>query len=238
MRAYSYTGNALSNIAHIDDGGDATGVTVGPDGTVFLANSLDGLRAYSFNGNFFSNTAHIYDDGGALGVAAGPDGTVFLANSYDGLRAYSYDGASFTNTDHINNGGNASDVAVGSGGTVFLANWADGLRAYRYGPATGIDDPVEPVPANYLLGQNYPNPFNPETVIAYQLSGVSNVTLEIYNLLGEKIATLVNARQSAGAYRVVWNGRNHAGRAVAAGIYLYRLRAGKMVATRKMILVK
>ncbi|MCB0311882.1 MAG: T9SS type A sorting domain-containing protein, partial [Calditrichaeota bacterium] len=79
---------------------------------------------------------------------------------------------------------------------------------------------------------------NPTTVISYQLSVFSDVRLEIYNLLGEKITTLVDARQNAGQYRVQWNGRDQVGRRASSGVYLYRLSAGDFVQTRKMILLK
>lgn len=186
----------------------------------------------------FTQTAHNTHYGDATSLAVGSGGTVFMANRSGGLRVYRFNGTSFTNTAHIDDGGWAYGVALGSAGTVFLAIGEEGLVAYAYDPITALGDNVGPVPANYALLQNYPNPFNPETVIRYQLPVVSDVTLEIYNLLGKKIATLVNARQNAGQYRVAWDGRDAAGTPVAAGIYLYRLRAGNVLQTRKMILVK
>ncbi|HNT67144.1 MAG TPA: FlgD immunoglobulin-like domain containing protein, partial [bacterium] len=72
------------------DGGNAYGVAVGSDGTVFLANTDDGLRAYTYDGSSFTNTAHIDDGGTAYSVALGPDGTVFLANGNEGMFAYTY----------------------------------------------------------------------------------------------------------------------------------------------------
>ena len=91
---------------------------------------------------------------------------------------------------------------------------------------------------DFRLAQNYPNPFNPSTVISYQLSGISEVRLAIYNLLGEKIATLVDARQNAGNHQVQWNGRDQSGQQVSSGIYLYRLEAEGGARSRKMILLR
>ena len=90
----------------------------------------------------------------------------------------------------------------------------------------------------FTLSQNYPNPFNPSTRIAYVLPTTSHVTLKIYNLLGQEVRTLVNARQAPGAQSVVWDGRDHAGRPVSSGIYIYQLRAGREVQSRKMLLVR
>jgi len=83
------------------------------------------------------------------------------------------------------------------------------------------------------LEQNYPNPFNPSTTIRYQLPVASEVKLEVYDVLGKKIATLVNERQSAGSYQVVWNASG-----LSSGTYFYRLQAGTFTQTKKMILVK
>jgi hypothetical protein len=94
-------------------------------------------------------------------------------------------------------------------------------------------------PTRYELFQNYPNPFNPETTIRYSLPKRATVTLEIYNLLGQRVRTLVDHQsQDADFYVVHWDGRNEAGAPVASGVYITYLRAGSFVASRKMILMK
>ena len=103
---------------------------------------------------------------------------------------------------------------------------------------TGIYDSIKEIPKEFSLNQNYPNPFNPTTVISYHLSAVSDVELTIYNQLGQRIKTLVKERQHAGAYQIEWDGRDHVGKQVASGVYLYRLKAGSFVETRKMVLLR
>lgn len=93
-------------------------------------------------------------------------------------------------------------------------------------------------PLEFALHQNFPNPFNPETVIPYQLAKRAPVLLEIYNILGQRVATLVNEVQKAGRYSLAWNGRDKGGNRVASGIYIYRLKAGTYVETRKMVLTR
>ena len=88
------------------------------------------------------------------------------------------------------------------------------------------------------LGANYPNPFNPETQIAYTLSETGPVELAIYNVLGQRVRTLVQEVQAAGRYQVVWNGRNDSGVSVASGIYLYRLSSAQGVQVRRLLLLK
>ncbi|UCF65211.1 MAG: T9SS type A sorting domain-containing protein, partial [bacterium] len=89
------------------------------------------------------------------------------------------------------------------------------------------------VPEEYYVAQNYPNPFNPSTTIKFDLPNMSDVTLKIFNILGEEITTLVSDRLSAGSYSYDWDASNLAG-----GVYLYRLQAGQYVETRKMVLLR
>ncbi|MFQ5638916.1 MAG: T9SS type A sorting domain-containing protein [bacterium] len=93
-------------------------------------------------------------------------------------------------------------------------------------------------PQSYSLSQNYPNPFNPETTIKYQLLKVSQVKLEIFNLVGQRVTPLVDKEQLAGFYSVQWNGKDRSGRSVASGIYLYQLKAEDFVKVRKLTLLR
>jgi endonuclease/exonuclease/phosphatase family metal-dependent hydrolase/uncharacterized protein YdeI (BOF family) len=88
-------------------------------------------------------------------------------------------------------------------------------------------------PTAFALEQNYPNPFNPTTTISYALASPSEVKLEVFDVLGRTVATLVNSRQAAGTYSVNFNASR-----LSSGIYFYRLQAGAFVATKKMLLVK
>ncbi len=94
------------------------------------------------------------------------------------------------------------------------------------------------VPVNYALAQNYPNPFNPSTTIHYELPSAAAVRLEVFNIIGQKVATLVDETQSAGKWSVRWDAKNDFGKNVASGIYLYRLSTPNVLLTRKMILLK
>ena len=102
---------------------------------------------------------------------------------------------------------------------------------------TGIGD-VASLPTTFDISQNYPNPFNPTTTIKYQLPQVSDVRLQIYNVLGQRVRTLVNARVEAGYHQVVWDGLNEQGSAVASGVYIYRFEAGDYQKTMKLMLLK
>lgn len=88
-----------------------------------------------------------------------------------------------------------------------------------------------------LLG-NYPNPFNPETTISYTLREVGHVTIDIFNVKGQKVKSLVNENKNQGKHTLVWNGRDDKDRSLASGIYLYKMKNGKFSSTKKMILMK
>ncbi len=92
-------------------------------------------------------------------------------------------------------------------------------------------------PPGFTLGPNYPNPFNPSTVIPYHLPASGFVRLEVFNLLGQRIATLVDGARSAGSHAAVWDATDASGRSVGAGVYIYRLTAGAATATGRMVLV-
>ena len=92
-------------------------------------------------------------------------------------------------------------------------------------------------PQGFALLQNYPNPFNPSTIIPYQLPAPTHVRLEVFNVLGQHVATLVDREQPAGWHTATWQGTDAAGRAVAAGLYLYRIRGTGPSQTRRMVLV-
>ena len=93
------------------------------------------------------------------------------------------------------------------------------------------------LPARFALGPNYPNPFNPSTIIPYQLPVAGHVRLEVFNLLGQRIATLVDEERSAGMHTATWHAVDRSGRAVAAGMYIYRMTVGEERQTGRMVLI-
>ncbi|UCF04730.1 MAG: T9SS type A sorting domain-containing protein [bacterium] len=94
------------------------------------------------------------------------------------------------------------------------------------------------MPAGFNLYQNHPNPFNPITNIIYELPIDCHVNLEIYNIIGQNITTVVNEYQEAGRKIACWNGMNENGMKVSSGVYCYRLDAGAFTATKKMVLMR
>jgi len=101
-----------------------------------------------------------------------------------------------------------------------------------------VDELIDVTPTEYALHENYPNPFNPTTTLRFDLPEVSDVTLTIYNMLGQKVRTFDYQNTSAGYHSVKWNATNDYGDPVGAGMYLYQLRANQFVKTKKMVLLK
>ena len=103
---------------------------------------------------------------------------------------------------------------------------------------TSVAEESEVLPTVYELSQNYPNPFNPETTIKFSLAESQYVSIKIYNMLGQEVRTLMNEQRNQGSYNVLWNGKDNNGNQVSSGTYIYRIRAGEFVSTKKMVLLK
>ncbi len=166
-------------------------------------------------------------DFSSLNITTNLDFIVFM--EYDGTNQPVY------GFDPVDNG-RAWDYDPAAGG------WAQWNETYFMravvAVASGIEMELGAVPTNYALDQNYPNPFNPETTIKYQLPKAGQVKLTVFNMLGQKVRTLVNDSQVAGYYQVKWDGHTEAGQQVSSGVYYYRIEADGFVKTHKMLLLK
>ncbi len=118
------------------------------------------------------------------------------------------------------------NAEVNDGGTI----WLDNVTVTK---VMGTNSEDNSKPLKFSLEQNYPNPFNPSTRINYSIPNTAHVTLDVFNMLGQKVATLVDTRQQAGNLSVTFDARN-----LASGIYIYRIQAGSFVQTKRMTLIK
>jgi hypothetical protein len=119
---------------------------------------------------------------------------------------------------------NEIELVSGTGGAA-IVNRAGGQAAQT--------ETIGSVPTRFALHQNYPNPFNPTTVIRYELPSNAVVKVQVFDVLGRVLATLVNERREAGIYEAMFNASG-----LSSGTYFYRLQAGSFVETKKMVLVK
>jgi ligand-binding sensor domain-containing protein len=136
---------------------------------------------------------------------------------------------------------NVMSLSADEKGNLWIGTSGGGLAVYREG---GVIVNIEKDEFNnypikqFELQQNYPNPFNPQTTIRYNLIKNEKVTIEIYNICGQKIKTLVDQQKSAGKHSVVWDGKDAENRKLPSGVYFYRCITGASSITKKLVLVK
>ncbi len=191
-----------------------------------------GAHRYDFSSSFMRNRGNVY-------VYSGMNGSLIqeLKSSAMEQRGIAVRGLGDIDGD------NNPDFAIGA---IWVNKVGDPSSQYRGAVSvykcpfeTDVADLIDnSLPDDFKLDQNYPNPFNPETVLEYSLASGSEVQLEIYNVVGQKVRTLVSETASAGTYRIVWDGRNDADQRVSTGMYLYRLSVDGFVKTKKMLLLK
>ena len=120
---------------------------------------------------------------------------------------------------------------IASGGAVY---WEDSFAL----TIEALNISHDNIPARYSLGEAFPNPFNPATNISYELPKNEFVSINIYNLMGRHIKSLINMNQNPGYKTVEWNATNDSNQPVSAGMYIYTIQAGSFMDTKKMVLLK
>ncbi len=190
-------------------------VTISPDSVHYISSPIDFIFEYIYHSHSLVDSIMLADN--QAKAISGWDGTGTVpASYYDALWLKS---KSFTQDQF-----QRATVATAS---LWYTAW---LNA---GLSTDVGDNIPEVPDNISLSQNYPNPFNPTTFINYQLTIDNFVSLRIYNITGQEVATLVNQYQSPGEYSVAWNAEG-----CSSGVYFYRLSAGSFRQYKKMILLR
>ena len=206
-------------------------------------NSTGGTNLFA--GTYFGNGVYLSTDNGTSWTAvnngltnsnvralAVSDTNLFAGTDGGGFFHSTNNGTSWTsfNTGLTNNVVNALLVS----GTYLFAGTNDGVwRLPLSEIITSVEDQNNGIPSQFILEQNYPNPFNPSTTIRYSIPASEFVTLNVYDVLGNEVATLVDEYRPAGSYEVNFNASQ-----LSSGIYFYKLQAGSFVETKKMILLR
>ncbi|MCC6398708.1 MAG: T9SS type A sorting domain-containing protein [Bacteroidetes bacterium] len=162
---------------------------------------------------------------------------VMLMSRTEGSRVYVDMAIMGSDVEALNGEGEVLVLRFDGKSTVVVTK-ADCRTSVNTAIATEIKDAPVAIPTSFGLSQNYPNPFNPSTVLEYQVPTPAQVEISVYNLLGEKVATLVNEVKEPGYHSITWNATGANGQTVATGIYFYRMHAGDFVSTKRMLLVK
>ena len=214
-------------------------------GRLYVVGSNGNLYAFNKNGQKFwtIGCGHNVVDGAPI---LGKDGTIYLkcvTASGPYLRAYQPDNGmqlweiSGTLEEGGDGWGPESQPVIGSDGNIYIGH-SRGLYVIGTNDVNVEHSSITHNPVTFRLFQNYPNPFNPETTIQYSIPKKSDVTLEIFNLKGQKIKTLVSKTQQAGSYSIVWDSRTEQGTICPSGLYLYKITAGEFIDVKKIMLVK
>ena len=209
---------------------------VGSDGSIYAPSSGRIIRLDPTTGQKLDSTAVLANpELFQLRPSASANGVIYATTGESNIYAYTLDLQELW-TDNIANV-NTSGVAIGLNGLIAVAG-SNKIKVYTAGNPVSVED--EQNPDGFELSQNYPNPFNPSTAIRYTipsvtLSGVEGVlvTLKIYDVLGNEVATLVSEEQTAGTYEVEFSADG-----LASGMYLYTLQTDSYIETKKMILMK
>ena len=239
--------------AIVDGDGDATHLVDSTETTVIATGYSHGASATAgfgvfVGGNHTGTDIHKFDltTGGSPSNPADWTASSYgFDNSLSGFVAKISSGFDF-------DGDGAKEVALaymsvadslqvidGTDTTMVLNTGAFGVRVAEWDPTLSIRDIVLIMPDDYKLAQNYPNPFNPTTKINYYLPVNNNISLTIYNILGQEIVKLVNNKYTVGgSHYIVWNGTDRNGAKVGSGTYVYELKYGNFSKTRQMTLIK
>ncbi len=159
--------------------------------------------------------------------------TDFLSLDTTGVISIRNTDGSLLNSEFLKLAPNSSLIDAGVDVGLAYQGAAPDIGAYESGATSGVYVDARQNPANYQVFQNYPNPFNPDTQIQFYLSEDSYVTITVFNALGERIMTLLDASLSKGMHRVVFNGRSN-----ASGLYFYEIQAGEFTQVKKMVMMQ
>jgi hypothetical protein len=224
-------------INSLDTPGKAYSIFV-QDTLVYIADQTGGLRIIGVSDPANPNPVGSYGGTNARGVFV-QDSLAYVADYYWGLRVIRItDPGSPQLVGSYNTPGHGLGVSA-AGEHVYVTDQYSLIILTNpyYSSVREIDD-GETRPSDFVLFQNYPNPFNPTTTVEFLLSRSGQVKIEIYNILGQKVRTLVDENLKAGHKAVDWDGSDDSGQEVASGIYFYRIETAEFSQSKKMLLLK
>jgi hypothetical protein len=208
------------------------GLTI--DGNYMYVSDFDSLRIFDLSDlNAPALISSIYKGGEWDGTVVVEGNYAYTVSEGDGIKVFDVtDKANPTEVGYYDGENSSRGMAV-KDGVIYVAERTAGISIYKNDLITSVDESSELIVNNYQLFQNYPNPFNPSTKISFKLLQSSEVTLEVTNILGQRISVLINGMQKAGNYEI-----NFDGSGLTSGIYFYKLTANGFTSVRKMTLIK
>jgi len=208
------------------------------DDSYAYVHDFDTLRIYDISDmTDVTQVSAVFTDGSWDGEANREDDLLYVNCEGNGIKVY--DVTDITSPVEVASYDmlNSARAITPRDGYAYVAEKSGGFTVYRNDLVVAVDGETI-LPTEFTLEQNYPNPFNPSTSISYTITQTNEVRLEIFNLTGQLVNTLLSTKQHSGTYSVEWNGRKTNGEMVTSGIYLYRLSVGDKIQSKKMVLVK
>jgi len=219
-------------VGYYDTPDYANGVTVSGD-YAYVADFRGGLRIISVGDPEHPEEVGYCDTPGYAYDVTVSGGYAYVADNESGLRVINVaDPEHPYEVGYYDTPGVAYGVALSEDGLIYVADFTN-VGIYRFTDPAVVDDSFILHPSAFILHPAYPNPFNSTTTIRYSLDRDAFITLNLYNLAGREIASLVNEKQSVGNYQTIWNAE-----AMSSGVYLLRLEAEGEVSLRKLVLVR
>ncbi len=208
-----------------------TGITAEPyEGVVVRIKNATLTKINQYDVSFDDGSGECLVDGDFLVPADQDPNDIFYFNAQRNPFL-----AAFGDTLRI---GDQVDMIQGVFTYSFGTNKIEIRDANDFGTSVGVNTDFEPVPLTYKLDQNFPNPFNPETRIYFEIPQTHDVKLMIYNVLGQKVRTLAQEKFNTGFHVLNWDGRTDTGELAPTGVYIYRIKAGSFIDSKKMLLLK
>ena len=206
---------------------------------IYLSNGYGDIEVVNISDPYHPSFEGLYLGNGENENIEICDGYAIMAQRTGGISAFDVsNAAAISFAGNFNTPGYASDACFGNNNSIYVA---DHYSLIKFNTSIVTDVKEEegfPLPETMHLYQNYPNPFNATTSISFTLDSRQNVNLEIFNVLGQKVRTVVDDILSVGAHDYEWDGTDDGGTAVSSGVYLYRLKTASHCTSRKMMLMK
>jgi len=206
------------------------------------ATTLDSLTFYDLNtclplyqtNIIYITPSWIVDINGFPAVLSGNQ----IVDLKTGNTVYSWANKGSVVTAYINPSDNSIRVLIATYNSSSNTNSYSVYSLGTYSPPPGVSQNLSTLPKRLSVAQNYPNPFNPSTIIQYSIPVQSHVTVQVFNIKGQLVRSLVNENKPSGSYNIQWDGNSDSGGKVSSGVYFYSVKSGDQELTRKMVMIK
>jgi photosystem II stability/assembly factor-like uncharacterized protein len=228
-------GNTWTRLYPISGSISVYALAINSSGHIFAGTQfVDGILRSTDNGETWTPVNTGLTNRNIYALTINSKGHIFAASYYDGVFRSMDNGESWTPVNTGLTTRRSLSLAVNPSGYLFVGTGGGGVfRSVQLTTVTSVKEIPDEIPTSFSLEQNYPNPFNPTTSIGFHVSSFGFVSLKVFDVLGREVATLVDEYKTPGQYQVEFDGGH-----LSSGVYFYRLHAGHLSETKRMILLR